>query len=64
MKSKIIVVLIILFAFIYWRGTKSILAKMGMDCEWHVFYAFCKAPVKNTQMPNFMEIFKAGIKFK
>jgi hypothetical protein len=64
MKKLIILAIIIIFIGVYWRGTKSILAKMGMDCDWHVFYAFCKAPAKNSQMPNFMEILKAGVKIK
>jgi hypothetical protein len=64
MKKILILAVIIIFVAIYWRGTKSILAKAGMDCDWHAFYAFCKAPSKNPKMPNFMEIFKAGTKFK
>ncbi|MBX4204689.1 MAG: hypothetical protein KW788_00700 [Candidatus Doudnabacteria bacterium] len=63
MKKIIILAIIAIFIGIYWRGTKAILAKAGMDCDWHVFYAFCKSPTKNPPMPNFMEIFKQGTKF-
>jgi hypothetical protein len=63
MKSKIIIALIIIFVIVYWRGTKEILAKAGMDCEWHAFYAICKSDKPQGRMPNFMDILKAGSKF-
>ncbi len=66
MMKKLILIIVIIFVVVYWRGTKSILAKMGMDCDWHAFYAICKSDPKmqNTSMPNFMDIFKAGTKLK
>lgn len=64
MKKLLILAIIAIFVFVYWRGTKSILAKAGMDCEWHTVYAVCKSPSKNPQMPNFMDILKAGSNFK
>ncbi|HEX5429651.1 MAG TPA: hypothetical protein VFX17_01050 [Patescibacteria group bacterium] len=62
--KTIILILIIGFAVIYWRGTKAIFTQAGMDCDWHAVYAICKEPSNNPQMPNIMEILKAGAKLK
>lgn len=66
MKTKILLVLILIFAFVYWRGAKSILTKMGLDCNWHAVYAVCltdSKKVKDGVSPDFMDIIKAGWKF-
>ena len=66
MKFKILIVLVIALAFIYWRGTKAILSAKGYDCNWHAVYSVCltdSKKVKDAQAPQFMDVIKAGIKF-
>lgn len=64
MKKLLILALIIGFGFVYWRGTKVILTKSGMDCEWHAFYAICKQPKKASPFPSLLDVIKTGANFK
>jgi hypothetical protein len=63
MKLKILLVLIILFAIVYWRGTKQILAARNTNCNWHTVYAICVTDSKkvySVQPPSLMDTLKAG----
>lgn len=63
MKRNLIIVAVIALAFIYWRGVSAVTEARGLDCSFHVVYAYCKgkAPVK---VPTIVDVFKAGVKFK
>lgn len=63
MRSKIILVVLIVFAFLYWRGSKAITKEKGLDCSYHIVYAVCKAKSSATPIPGLFEILKRGTKF-
>lgn len=62
-RTRLIILLAIVFAIILWRGIKST-TKDVYDCQFKVIYAICTAKVKNAEMPGIWDILKAGTKFK
>ena len=55
--------LIVVFAFVYWRGIKQATQKQGLDCQYHIAYAVCTSKGKPASMPGFFDVLKAGVKF-
>jgi hypothetical protein len=67
MLTKIFIILVIVGAVIYWRGSKLITEEKGWECNWHGIYAVCMTNsqrVLDAKSPSFMEIMKAGSNFK
>ncbi|MBI2355751.1 MAG: hypothetical protein HYV13_00910 [Candidatus Doudnabacteria bacterium] len=62
-RSKLLLLILIALAFIYWRGTKAIAVEKNLECEYHVVYALCKQKGKSTELPTIFDVFKAGMKF-
>lgn len=62
-KYRLLILLLILFAFIYWRGIRAVAKESNLDCNYHVFYAVCKQIGKATTLPTFWDVLKAGVKF-
>lgn len=62
-RSKVILVLIIVFLFLYWRGVKSVTSSKGWDCKYHLIYAVCNAKNNKAQLPDIWDILQAGVKF-
>ena len=63
MRTRLILLVIVVFAFVYWRGIKQSTAKQGLDCDYHLVYAVCTAKGKTSAMPGFFDVLKAGVKF-
>jgi hypothetical protein len=63
MRSKIFWLAIIALGFIYWRGTKAIAVEKNLECEYHFVYGICKQKGKPTELPTFLDVIKAGVKF-
>jgi len=63
MRTKLILLAIVVLGFLYWRGVKQATAKQGLKCEYHIVYAICESNGKKTSPPGIWEIFKAGAKF-
>lgn len=63
MRNRLIILAIIVLAFIYWRGVKSVTTQKGMSCEYHIVYALCTAKNNKATMPGIWDILKAGVKF-
>lgn len=63
MRKKIILVLILVFAFVYWRGTKEYIKANNLECERHVVYAVCKQIGQATIVPSLLDVLKEGVKF-
>ena len=66
MKLKIFLILLVVFGFIYWRGTKALITQKGWECSWRSIYAICSDNKKilNAASPSFMDVIKAGTNFK
>ncbi|OGE87742.1 MAG: hypothetical protein A3J07_03445 [Candidatus Doudnabacteria bacterium RIFCSPLOWO2_02_FULL_49_13] len=62
MRNRIILVVVIVLGFIFWRGLTASTAK-NFNCEYKLIYAVCKPKAGNPKLPSLMDIFKAGIKF-
>lgn len=62
MRTRIILIVIVVLGFLYWRGSKAYIKEQGLDCKYHIAYAFCKGK-QPTKIPGIFEIFKAGTKF-
>lgn len=64
LRSKLILLVILVLLFIYWRGVTTLLvAQKGWNCQYHVVYALCEARNNKASLPGLWDIFKAGIKF-
>lgn len=63
MRTRLILLAIIVLVFIYWRGIKKATTQKGMSCEYHIVYALCTAKNNKAAMPGIWDIFKAGMKF-
>ena len=61
-RRRIIIVLAIVLAIIFWRGLKDT-TKGKFDCEYKIIYAFCSSKTKSAAIPGLWDIFKAGVKF-
>lgn len=61
-KFRIFILLVLIFGFIYWRGTSALIKKQNLDCKFHFAYAICSSKSKLV-VPGFIEVIKAGIKF-
>ncbi|OGE83176.1 MAG: hypothetical protein A3B10_01550 [Candidatus Doudnabacteria bacterium RIFCSPLOWO2_01_FULL_44_21] len=62
-RNKIILVGLIVFLFIYWRGTKAYTKQNNLECERHIVYAVCKQLGKSTTVPTLWDVLKAGVRF-
>lgn len=60
MRTKIILVVILVLGFLFWRGSKAVTKERKLDCTYHLVYAVCKG---NAKLPSFVEVLKAGVKF-
>ena len=63
MRSKLILLAIVVVLFLYWRGVKNVTAQKGWDCSYHVVYAVCNAKNNKAVLPGIWEILKAGARF-
>jgi hypothetical protein len=61
-RNKIIILVLILLAFVVWRGTKAA-TKDDFTCSYKLYYAVCKPKNQNAQFPSIMQILTAGVKF-
>jgi len=61
-RNRIIFVVIVLFIIVYWHGTVNAAKAKGLNCSYHIVYAFCSGKGK-VQLPSFWDVMKAGIKF-
>lgn len=60
-RVRLIILVIIVLGFIYWRGTNALIKGKGLNCTYHLVYAYCTG--KNVKVPGIIDVFKAGIKF-
>lgn len=63
MRTKAILLAIVVVLFLYWHGIKNVSAQKGWDCKYHIIYAICNAKNNKATLPSFWEIIKAGAKF-
>lgn len=64
LKFKLILLVIAVILFLYWRGVKSLLVESrGWSCQYHVIYTLCDARNNKAKLPGLWDIFQAGIKF-
>jgi len=63
MRTKIILVVIVVLLFLYWHGIKSIASQKGWDCNYHIVYAVCNARNNKAQLPSLWDVLKAGVRF-
>jgi hypothetical protein len=64
MKTKIILIVILVLLFLYWRGVKNLLVvAKGWDCEYHIAYSVCVAKNNKAKLPSLFDILKAGVSF-
>ncbi len=63
MRTKIILLLIAVLLFLYWRGVKTVAAEKGWNCAYHIAYAICDAKNNKAQLPGILDILKSGAKF-
>ena len=62
MRNRIILIVIVVLGFIFWRGLTAATTK-NFNCEYKLIYAVCKPKINNAKLPSLVDIFKAGIKF-
>ncbi len=62
-RNKIIIVVVLILAFIYWRGTKAYTKANNLECTRHLVYAVCKQIGKPTTVPSLWDVMKIGVKF-
>lgn len=62
MRTKIILVAIVVLGFLYWRGMKTVATEKGLDCKFTGVYV-CTSTKKDAKAPGFFEIIKAGARF-
>ena len=63
MRTKIILVVILVLGFLYWRGIKKVTEDKGWDCSYHIAYAICDAKNNKARLPTLWDVLKAGAKF-
>lgn len=64
MRTRLILLAIIVLAFLYWHGLKNVTAaNTGLKCEYHLVYAICTTQNNKAQLPGIWDILKAGVKF-
>jgi hypothetical protein len=63
MRTKLILVVIAVLIFLYWRGIKNVADTKGWNCEYHVVYAICDAKNNRATLPGLFDVLKAGAKF-
>lgn len=63
-RSRLFLLALIAFGFVYWRGMKAIQKTTNLECEYHVAYAVCKQKGKATELPSLWQVLRAGAKFK
>lgn len=63
MRSKILILVLIVLGFLYWRGIKSVSEAKGWNCQYHIIYATCDAKNNKAQLPGIWDILKAGAQF-
>ena len=63
MRSKLILIAVVVLAFLYYRGTKAIAVEKNLECKYHAVYAICKQKGQATTLPSIWEVLKAGTKF-
>jgi hypothetical protein len=63
---KIGIVIILIAAFIFFRGAKKIIDKKDIDCRWQYIWIVCSTSDKKavTDFPPWAEVFKEGVNFK
>jgi hypothetical protein len=62
MRTRLILLAIVVLGFIYWRGIKA-MGDRGLNCQYHIAYAVCTAKNNKAQLPSFLDVLKAGVKF-
>ena len=62
MRKRLLILLVIAFGFVFWRGLHST-TKKTHDCSFKIVYAICEPKTANAAFPSVMEIISAGIKF-
>jgi hypothetical protein len=63
LRSKLIVLAIIVVLFLYWHGIKNVAVAKGWNCNYQIVYAICDAKNNKAQLPGIWDILKAGAKF-
>lgn len=64
MKTKIILVVILVLLFLYWRGVTTLLTtQKGWNCQYQLAYALCEARNNKATLPNLWDVLVAGAKF-
>lgn len=61
-RTRLIIVAVLVLAFIFWRGFKA--TTKDYNCSYKLIYSFCEAKVKNPKAPSIVDIFKAGVRWK
>lgn len=62
-RKRLIIVLVVLFVIIYWRGTKTYAEENKLECKRHLVYAVCKQIGQATVVPSLWDVMKAGVRF-
>ena len=63
MRTKLILIAILVLGFIYWRGVKQVTVAKSWNCNYHIAYAVCDAKNNKAKLPTIVDILKAGVKF-
>ena len=63
MRTKLILLAIVVLLFLYWHGIKNVAESKGWDCSYHVVYAVCNAKNNKARLPGLFEVLKAGARF-
>ncbi|OGE74211.1 MAG: hypothetical protein A3I07_03075 [Candidatus Doudnabacteria bacterium RIFCSPLOWO2_02_FULL_42_9] len=61
-RTKLILVIVAVLLFLYWRGIKNVEADKKWDCEYHIAYAVCDTKGAKS-IPGIFEVLKAGARF-
>ena len=63
MRTKLILIALVVLGFLYYRGTKAIAQEKNLECKYHLVYALCKQKGQATTLPSIFDVIKAGTKF-
>jgi hypothetical protein len=61
--SKIVLLVVVVLIFLYWRGIKDVTTSKGWDCSYHLAYAVCNPKNNKAKLPGLWDVLKAGAKF-
>jgi hypothetical protein len=61
-RTKIVLFIVAVLIFLYWRGIKNVAADKKWDCQYHIAYAVCNVKA-SKDLPGLWDVLKAGARF-